>query len=84
MGDADADAVLKAFVDWFALQAASRIVYTHQSSFGKTAAEASDAPNVDVNFTSCASAEAAGLTWENLDTGATVTYDTSGVPGAPR
>ena len=82
-------AVLKAIVDWFALQAASRIIYTHQSSFGKTAAESSSAPNVDVNFTACARAEAAwgggGGTWAEEwaeRVGAGITYDVSRVPGA--
>jgi hypothetical protein len=81
--DRDEMAVVKAFVDWFALQRSARIVYTHQSSFGKTAAEATDAPNVDVNFTTCASAEDDGLQWSDLpDVGASITYDTSKVPGA--
>jgi hypothetical protein len=57
LGDADEAAMLKAFVDWFALQRAARIVYTYQSSFGKTAAEATDAPNLDVNFTRCRTAD---------------------------
>ena len=57
LGADDEQAVLKAVVDWFALRRASRIVYTYQSSFGKTAAEASDAPNVDVNQTRCVLAE---------------------------
>jgi hypothetical protein len=53
----DTQAVLKAFLDWFALQSADRILYTYQSSFGKTAAESSDAPNLDVNHTRCLLAE---------------------------
>lgn len=57
LGDDDERAVLKAIVDWFMLQRASRLVYTYQSSFGKTAAEASDAPNLDVNQTRCIAAE---------------------------
>ena len=66
-----------------ATQAAHRIVYTHQSSFGKTAAEASTAPNIDVNFTRCVAAEADGSGWEDLHEGShTMTYDTSKVPGA--
>lgn len=57
LGEEDERAVLKAVVDWFALKRAHRIVYTYQSSFGKTAAEASDAPNLDVNQTRCAASE---------------------------
>ena len=97
LGDAEQEAVFKAIVDWFALQRAERIVYTHQSSFGKTAAESSDAPNIDVNHTRCLAADArwgaagggeggAAAVWEvewgeAADGG--VTYDTSAVPGAP-
>lgn len=43
------EAVLKAVVDWFALQGASSILYTTQSSFGKTAAESSSVINLDLN-----------------------------------
>ena len=60
LSEGDEAAVVKALVDWFALQASRRIVYTHQSSFGKTAAESADVPNTDVNFTRCAQAEAGG------------------------
>jgi hypothetical protein len=58
LGEDSEAAMLKAFVDWFALRRAGRLVYTHQSSFGKTAAEANDAPNVDVNHTRCGAADA--------------------------
>jgi len=60
-------------------------VYTHQSSFGKTAAESNDAPNVDVNHTRCSQVEAEGQPWQELWEVArtsTITYDTSKVPGA--
>ena len=79
LGKEDEAAVIKAFVDWFALQGASRIIYTHQSSFGKTAAESAETPNVDVNFTRCAQAEADGVVWGEAQS---VTYDVSKVPGA--
>jgi hypothetical protein len=83
LGEDDEAALVKAFVDWFALQSASRIVYTHQSSFGKTAAEATDAPSIDVNYTRCATAEAEGVGWDTLPPrGTAITYDTSRVPGA--
>ena len=85
LGADDEAAMVKAFVDWFALQAASRVVYTHQSSFGKTAAESNDAPNVDVNHTRCSQVEAEGQPWQELWEVArtsTITYDTSKVPGA--
>ena len=57
LGEEAEAAVLKAVVDWFALQRADRLVYTYQSSFGKTAAESSDAPNLDVNHTRCVIAD---------------------------
>ena len=57
LGADDHAAVLKAIVDWFALLASERLVYTYQSSFGKTAAEASAAPNLDVNYTRCLKAD---------------------------
>ena len=60
LGSKEEEAVLKAFVDWFSLHRASMIVYTYGSSFGKTAAEGSDSPNVDVNQTRCANDEARG------------------------
>lgn len=84
LGSKEEEAVLKAFVDWFSLHRASMIVYTYGSSFGKTAAEASDAPNLDVNHTSCLAAEADGRDWSNdlPERGADVSYDTSRVPGA--
>ena len=85
LGADDEAAMVKAFVDWFALQAASRVVYTHQSSFGKTAAESNDAPHVDVNHTRCSQVEAEGHPWQELWEAArtsTITYDTSQVPGA--
>ena len=57
LGDGEREAVRKAFVDWFAIQGAGFIVYTTGSSFGKTAAEASAAPNVDVGHARCTLAE---------------------------
>ena len=60
IGETEEHAVIKAFVDWFALQRASLIVYTFGSSFGKTAAEGSESPNIDVNQTRCAADEARG------------------------
>ena len=96
LGESEESAVLKAFVDWFALQAAERIIYTYQSSFGKTAAESTDAPNLDVNYTRCLAADtrwgattaapagtAADAPWvvEWKDAGG-VAYDVSQVPGA--
>ena len=93
LGADDHAAVLKAIVDWFALLASERLVYTYQSSFGKTAAEASDAPNLDVNYTRCLAAderwgdgEAPVIVppWvvEWAEAGGGVAYDVSRVPGA--
>lgn len=94
LGDAERRAVLKAIVDWFALRSATRIVYTYQSSFGKTAAEASSAPNLDVNHSRCVLADArwgaavgAAAAPDALDTewaenGDGVAYDASTVPGS--
>lgn len=85
LGEDAEQSVIKAFVDWFALQSASRIVYTHQSSFGKTAAESTTAPNVDVNYTRCVLVEAGRRSWQSLweeQSGSSMTYDTSKVPGA--
>jgi len=75
----DENAVIKAFVDWFALQQSSVIIYTYGSSFAKTAAEGSEAPNIDVNHTRCR-AEDAGVMAHAVPMNR-VTYDTSKVPG---
>ena len=41
--------MIKAVVDWFALEGAASIIYTTGSSFGKTAAESSSVINIDLN-----------------------------------
>ena len=76
--------MLKAVVDWFALERASSIVYTTASSFGKTAAEASSVINIDLNHTKCLAHAAAGRDWSNAwpTDPSLVSYDTSAVPGA--
>ncbi|KAL1521746.1 hypothetical protein AB1Y20_021401 [Prymnesium parvum] len=82
--DDDEEAVLKAVVDWFALEASTSIIYTTGSSFGKTAAESSSVVNIDLNHTKCRAHAAAGRDWSNAwptDPSA-VSYDTSLVPGA--
>ena len=80
---ADEEAVLKAFADWFALRYASVLVWTYGSSFGKTAAEASDAPNLDVNHTRCLEDEATGIPGGSASPSVTnMQYDVTKVPGA--
>jgi len=83
LADSDEEAVLKAFADWFALRHASLLVWTYGSSFGKTAAAASGAPNIDVNHTRCAEDEATGVPGGSASPSVTnVQYDVSKVPGA--
>ena len=80
--DGERDAVRKAFVDWFAIQDAGFIVYTTGSSFGKTAAEASAAPNVDVGLLRCATAAQSDPTAEEIaaDFTRAVSYEAKNVP----
>jgi len=84
LSEKDEEAVLKAVVDWFALEAATSIIYTTGSSFGKTAAESSSVINIDLNHTKCNDHFAAGRDWSNAwpTDPSVVSYDTSLVPGA--
>ena len=66
----DEKAVLKTFVDWFALESSTSLLFTYGSSFGKSAAEASDAPSMEVNHTRCTQDETAGRNWSNAIFGA--------------
>ena len=61
--------MLKTFVDWFALAASTSVVFTYASAFGKTAAEASEAPTLDLNHTSCIVDERLGRNWTNTPPG---------------
>jgi len=84
LGEKEEESVLKAFVDWFSVEASTAIIYTTGSSFGKTAAEASAVINIDLNHTKCNAHAEAGRDWSNAwptDPSA-VSYDTSLVPGA--
>jgi len=75
LGVAEERAVIKAFVDWFALERAKLLVYTFGSSFGKTAAEASDSPNIDVNQTRCKADEETGGSAHAAASAPRVTYE---------
>jgi len=72
LGPDDELAVIKTFVDWFALESSTSIVYTYASSFGKTAAEASDAVAIDVNHTRCIADERLGRNRTNTVLGSRV------------
>ena len=77
LGDDDERDVLKAFVDWFALQSASLVVYTHGSPYGLAAAESSDAPAIDVNHTRCRAEERPdGTVTLSLPSSMELAYDT--------
>ena len=77
LADDDERALLKAFVDWFALQSASLIVYTHGSPYGLAAAESSDAPAIDVNHARCRAEERPdGTVRLGLPSSSELAYDT--------